>query len=491
MIERVPIAASPRLEDYEAFAHLAPAVRELRDEAALLVPRLGGRRLWMVNSTAQGGGVAEMLPGLVSGLRQLGVEAQWLVAATDREEFFALTKRLHNLIHGVGDPHLDDGDRELYRTVSEELAEGLAEIVGPDDLLAVHDPQPMGAGALLEERLRERVPVRTVWRCHIGLDRRTEETRAAWEFLAPYAAGYEHAAFSAPEYIPEPFGGRASLLRPAIDPLAHKNRELSAHKVQGVLCNAALAREHAPVLTPPFAHPARRLQPDGRWLPATEPDELGLLYRPVVTQVSRWDRLKGFAPLLRAFVRLKRPTDADLPLHRRRRELVRLVLAGPEPEAVADDPEGLEVLEELRREYLDLPPELQRDVALVSLPMASRRENALMVNALQRCSTVVVQNSLEEGFGLTVAEAMWKRKPVLGSHACGIRQQIHDGIDGRLIHDPEDPEQIAEALDALLADPAEREVLASAAQRRVYREFLVFTQLREWLRLLAELVDPS
>lgn len=487
MIESVPVAGPPLLEDYEGYAHLAPAVRDLRDEAAMLVPRIGGRKVWMVNSTARGGGVAEMLPGIVSGLRQVGVEAEWLVAATDRQEFFALTKRLHNLIHGTGDPRLGEEDAALYRAVSEALAEELAERIGPEDLVLVHDPQPMGAGALL----RERLPVRTLWRSHIGLDRRTVETRAAWDFLAPYAAAYEHAVFSAPEYIPDVFAGRATLIRPAIDPLAHKNRELSPTKLQGILCNAALARQHAPVLTAPFGRPTRRLSPDGRWLPSTEEDELGILFRPVVTQISRWDRLKGFAPLLQAFVLLKRRSDREEdPQHRRRRELCRLILAGPEPEAVEDDPEGREVLESLRQAYFALPPELQPEVALISLPMSSRRENALVVNALQRCSSVVVQNSLEEGFGLTVAEAMWKRTAVLGSHACGIRQQIHHGIDGRLVHDPEDPEGVAEALDGLLADSRDRERLAAAAQRRVYTEFLVFTQIREWLRLMAQTVSP-
>ena len=487
MIETVPVAGPPLLEDYEGYAHLAPAVRDLRDEAAMLVPRIGGRKVWMVNSTARGGGVAEMLPGLVSGLRQVGVEAEWLVAATDRQEFFALTKRLHNLIHGTGDPRLGEDDAAVYRAVSEALAEELAEHIGPEDLVVVHDPQPMGAGALL----RERLPVRTLWRCHIGLDRRTEGTRAAWDFLAPYAAAYEHAVFSAPEYIPDVFAGRATLIRPAIDPLAHKNRELSPTKLQGILCNAALARQHAPVLTPAFERPARRLAPDGRWLPATEADELGILFRPVVAQISRWDRLKGFAPLLQAFVLLKRRSDpGEDPRHRRRRELLRLILAGPEPEAVADDPEGREVLESLRQAWFALPPELQREVALISLPMSSRRENALMVNALQRCSSVVVQNSLEEGFGLTVAESMWKRTVVLGSHACGIRQQIHHGIDGHLVHDPEDPEGLADALDGLLADAQLRDRLAAAAQRRVYSEFLVFAQIRAWLRLMAQTVSP-
>ena len=487
MLREIEIPESPTLEDYEAFAYLLPAVRELREEASFLVPRLGERRVWMVNSTAQGGGVAEMMPGLLSGLRQLGVDARWLVASTDRAEFFDLTKRLHNLIHGAGEPDLGADHAALYREVSETQAAELEEVLSPGDVLVIHDPQPMGAGAMAAGR----VEVRTVWRCHIGLDRHTPRTEAAWSFLNPYAPPYEHAVFSAPEYIPEAFTARSSVIHPAIDPLADKNRELSPVKVQGVLCNGGLSVDHAPVLTPPFEWKARRLSAEGEWLPATEPEELGLLYRPLVTQISRWDRLKGFEPLLEAFALLKDRAGGDVaPIHGRRRELVRLVLAGPEPEAVADDPEGEEVLAELRRLYLGLPPGLQEDVAIVSLPMSSRRENALMVNALQRASSVVVQNSLEEGFGLTVTEAMWKRKPVLGSRACGIRQQIRHGIDGWLVDEPEDPGEVADRLDELLAAREERERLSSAAQRRVYMEFLVFTQMREWLRTLAELVDP-
>jgi trehalose synthase len=116
---------------------------------------------------------------------------------------------------------------------------------------------------------------------------------------------------------------------------------------------------------------------------------------------------------------------------------VRLVLAGPDPVAVADDPEAVEMLEELRAAYARLHPAVQDDIALIVLPMGSVEENALMVNALQRTSTIAVQNSLREGFGLTIAEAMWKRIPVLSnSRACGPRQQVRDGVDGRLIRNP-------------------------------------------------------
>ena len=200
-------------------------------------------------------------------------------------------------------------------------------------------------------------------------------------------------------------------------------------------------REH-PVVPLAFPETAKRLRGDGTFGPADRDGGIGLLFRPIITQISRWDRLKGFGPLLDAFVTLKslRPRCADefSLRHRHRLGILRLVLAGPDPEAVADDPEGQEVLAELIDAYRALPPSLQDDIALISLPMDSRRDNALMVNALQRCSALIVQNSLREGFGLTVTEGMWKNTGMLGSRACGIRQQIRDGIEGRLIDDPED-----------------------------------------------------
>ncbi len=486
MVQIIEVHEALKLSDYEAYAFLAPAVSELRREAETLVPELKGRTVWMVNSTAQGGGVAEMLPKMVTMMRELGIDVRWEVIGSSRPEFFVLTKRLHNLIHGVGDPNLGEEDRALYDAVSRENAQQLRALVKPRDVLVIHDPQPLGAGALV----REEMAVPSIWRCHIGLDQKNAATRAAWSFLEPWLSGFDLAIFSAPEYIPDFLAGQARVIHPAIDPLSHKNRDLSPHKLQGILCNSRLAVENAPVLTAPFAHMARRLSPDGAWLPATEPEGLGLLYRPTIVQISRWDRLKGFGPLLDGFVRLKQKADQPgvSEVHRRRLKILRLILAGPDPSSVADDPEGLEVIGELTAKYQALDPEMQADVAMISLPMESRKENALMVNALQRCATIVVQNSIQEGFGLTVSEAMWKRSPVLGSSACGIRQQIRDGIDGRLIHDPTDPEEIASTLDEMLIDPGAREMFASHAQRRVHAEFLIFSQLRAWIRTLVEVV---
>ena len=483
LLERVDPRHHVTLDDYGAVAALALPVQELRALAATVAPALTGRTIWMVNSTATGGGVAEMLPGMVALMRELGLAVEWVVIGSREEEFFRITKRIHNMIHGEGEPTIDGEERELFERVNRENATALRGLLEAHDIVVVHDPQPIALGAYL----REELDVRTVWRCHIGFDRRTPSTSAAWKFLRPYATTYDQTIFSAPEYIPDYLTGRAAVIHPAIDPLSHKNRDLSINKLVGILCNAGLLVEHAPARTPPFEEPARRLQADGEWAVATEPEDMGLLFRPIVTQVSRWDRLKGWRPLLQGFVRLKEEyldVDGLDDLGRRTIETARLVLAGPDPESIADDPQGREVLEELCTDWLALPDRLQRDVALLALPMHSAKHNALMVNALQRCSTIVAQNSFREGFGLTVTEAMWKALPVMGTDAAGIRQQLHDELEGRLVGDPDDPDEIARTLHAMLGDEHARDRWGYAAQRRVHHDFLIFTQLRRWLEVL-------
>ncbi len=475
------------LQDYEAVAQLSAAVRDLIAEANSILPLLNGRRVWMVNSTERGGGVAEMLPALLTLVRELGVDAHWLVMESSDPEFFRLTKRIHNLIHGEGDPRLAPSARELFERVSRDNAEAISRHVTPGDLLVVHDPQPVGAGAFL----RDAMDIVAIWRCHIGLDQRTPETAAAWDFVQPYASAYDHAVFSAPEYIPSYLSGSATIIHPAIDPLSHKNRELPIHKLVGILANGSLIRPFGPVLTPPFPDPAQRFQQDGSWTAASEPEDVGLLFRPIVTQVSRWDRLKGFLPLLKGFATLKMDlvngTELDARF-RRTIDTVRLVLAGPDPASIQDDPEAREVLDDLCELYLSLPPALQEDVAIISLPMSSAKYNALMVNALQRCSDIVVQNSLREGFGLTATEAMWKNAAVMASRAAGLRQQIRPGLDGCLVADPEDENELARTLGELLGDQRRREALGRSAQRRVHHDFLIFTQLRRWLEVVAQVV---
>jgi trehalose synthase len=472
-----------KLDDYAAHAHLRADVAALRAAAQPAAAQLQGRTVWMVNSTAQGGGVAELLPAQISMLCQLGIDARWAVLEPQEPGFFEFTKRLHNLIHAAPAAAPTATNRSLYEAVNRREADALAALLRPADILIVHDPQPLALGAYLK---REH-GLYAIWRCHIGVDETTAATRAAWSFLQPYADAYDVAVFSLADYIPDYLRGKALVIHPSIDPLGHKNRDLSLHKLVGVLSDAELVEPNWPLVTPPFEQRARRLQADGSLQPATRPDDIGLLARPIITQVSRWDRLKGFGPLLDAFVLLKtesHPAVREV-LHARRLEVARLVLAGADPDSIPDDPEGQAVFGELKDKYMHLPEVLQRDIAIVALPTQSRKQNALMVNALQRASDIVVQNSLREGFGLTVAEAMWKRTPVLGSGtACGIRLQVRDHTEGRLVSDPEDAVELAATLVAMLEKPACLEEYGRNAQYRVHDQFLIFSELRQWLGVL-------
>jgi trehalose synthase len=481
------IDAGYGLDDYAGNPQFARALAELREEARALVPELAGRTIVLVSAAAHGGG-AEMLPRMVALLEALGVKARWAVIGAERPEFFRLTKRLQDMLYGTGTGELSAADRALFEQVGKENAAELAQSLAPEDVLVVHDPPPLVCGSLIEQA----IGARAVWHCHVGLDARNAATQAAWEFLRPYVECYDHAVFSAPEYIPDYLAGRATIIHPALDPESHKNRELAPHKLVGILCNSGLTQSRHPVLTPDFESPALRLGPDGTFRPANQPEDIGLLYRPTVTQVARWDRLKGAAPLLEAFRLIKQDRLDTAALggtrHVRRKEILRLVLAGPDPASIADDPGAGDALGELIAAYRALEPRLQQDVALLTLPMTSRKENALMVNALQRCSTVVVQNSIREGFGLTATEAMWKRCALVVSRACGLRQQVRDNVDGLTVSNPEDPVELGQAIERLLADPPLRERLARNAQRRVHRHYLIFGQLAAWMRTLVSVV---
>ncbi|MBN1471436.1 MAG: glycosyltransferase [Syntrophaceae bacterium] len=489
MIQILPQATTKYSLDYYATDPIFSApVGELRNEAKSIAAKLRGRTIWMVNSTASGGGVAEMLPSVIALMNNLGLRFRWAVIQSDRQEFFSLTKRIHNLIHGDTASGADLGpeDAKLYETVNLENAASFKKELKPEDILVVHDPQPLPLGQILTRELG----ITAVWRCHIGLDRRLEATKTAWRFLKPYLDGYRHTIFSAPEYIPDYCADRSTIIHPAIDPLSHKNQELSVTKLTGILCNSGLLTPYEPVVTPNFRNRVTMLTENGSYV---VPNHLGLLFRPIVLQVSRWDRLKGWSSLLEGFVRLKSSAvvnngENKIQRKRKRLELARLVLAGPDPGAVADDPEGEEVLQQMQRRYASLDPKLRRDIAIILLPMKSHKENALIVNAMQRCASIIVQNSVQEGFGLTVTEAMWKRKAVLGTTACGIRRQVRDGIDGSLVSDPENPDEIADKLGLLLNNSLRRYNMGRSGQRRVYDHFLIFRQMSSYIKLLGKIL---
>jgi trehalose synthase len=433
----------------ERLAPLLTPERVARLEAYIAAGRelLDGRTVWNINSTARGGGVAEMLHTLVAYSAGVGVDIRWLVLGGD-PEFFAVTKRLHNRLHGVaGDAGaLDAAARATYDATLARQRDELVALVQPGDVVLLHDPQTAGLAGAMRER-----GVVVVWRCHVGLDERNDLTAEAWDFLRPLVEPAGACIFSRAEFAPE-WVDRDWLrvIPPSLDPFSPKNIDLAPREVTALAHRDGLVVEGGP------------LPADGR----------------VVLQVSRWDRLKDMAGLQAAFAAHLRDLPPD----------AHLVLAGPEAQGVADDPEAAEVLAECRDQWRSLPAGARERIHLVSVPMDDLDENARIVNALQRWATVVVQKSLAEGFGLTVTEPMWKARPVVASAVGGIRDQVQHGVSGLLLDDPRDGAELAAALSALLTDPGRCAAMGRAAHLRVQDRYLADRHLIQYVDLFGQLI---
>jgi len=408
-----------------------------------------------------------------------------MVIETNDQAFFNLTKRIHNAIHGSGDGIFTDEDRAVFEQVNAQNAEKAIAAINDGDLVVIHDPQPMPLAAMIREKRK----VKTLWRCHIGLEEENATTKGVWSFLSNYYDSYDHFVFSLTSYVPKVLIEKTSIIPPAIDPLSHKNRMLWMSKCLGILQQSGIIREQLPLLYPNYKNQVRRVMPDGSFNTVNHDEELDIIFHPTVLQISRWDRLKGFKELMEAFVLMKKEnqkkTDKTSLAYRRIRH-TRLALGGPDPAFVSDDPEGMEVLNELIEQYKEMSPELQQSIALLLLPLDNPKENALIVNALQRCATIVVQNSIQEGFGLTATEAMWKQRPVLVSGAAGLRAQVQHDINGKINADPSNITQLAEALEEMLSNPKERDKWGFNGQIRVIENFTLFSQIRSWLATLAK-----
>ncbi len=408
MIQEHPSIRIP-LDDYTGLLGAAE-IEELRT----LARPLKGREVTMVNSTAVGGGVAEILNRLVPLFDELGIKIRWDVMKGG-EDFFGVTKAFHNALHGAAyDPRPEDF--EIFLAYNEQAR---SQIDLGAEFTIIHDPQP---AALIEAR-----PNRSghwIWRCHIDL---SHPNPAVWEFLEQFVSRYDGAIFSSAEFarqlsIPQ------YLFYPSIDPLSEKNRDLEPEFIEKVL---------------------RRFQID----PA----------RPILTQISRFDRLKDPVGVIRAYQIVKRYFDCQL------------VLAGG---GAADDPEGIEVLQEVRQ-----AAEGDADIHVLELPAWSPLE----VNALQRASTIVIQKSLREGFGLTVAEALWKRRPVVASAVGGIPTQVIHKHTGMLAYSVEGT---AYQIRFLLSHPQIAAKLGEQGHQHVKENFLITHNLKRYLALFL-ILDKS
>ena len=444
---------------------------EIERVAAGAKAEFAGRAIWHFSSTARGGGVAELLRTLLPYARDAGVDVRWVVLR-EKAEFFAVTKRLHNNLHGDrGDGGaLDEEARRVYEAVSAANVEALESLIQRGDIVYLHDPQTAGMVAPLCER-----GLRVVWRCHVGVDEPNDLVRGAWDFLRPYVERAEAYVFSRREYLWEGLDeGKAWFMPPVIDPFSSKNQDLEAGVVTGILKEIGLVEDGLEAL-PAFERadgtPGRVERKATILQEAPVPENAR-----IVAQVSRWDRLKDPLGVLKMLA--DHIEDRD----------VHLVLAGPDTGGVSDDPEGAAVYEQVEAAWRALGDEDRRRAHLVSLPMHDTEENGAMVNAIQRGAEVVVQKSVAEGFGLTVAEAMWKRRPVVGSRVGGIQDQIADGETGALVADPRDLAAFAAAIESILADPERAKAMGEAGRRRVADNFLAIHRLREYVEHLAALI---
>jgi trehalose synthase len=448
--------------------------KRLVDAASRFRQRLAGRTIWNVSSTAVGGGVAEMLQVLIGYAEDLDVPIRWGVIAGDAE-FFVTTKRLHNQIHGepAGGP-ISGAEAGHYARMLSANAVELLEQIQPGDLVLLHDPQTAGLAAALAS-----TGARVAWRCHIGVDWENDATRAGWSFLRPYLASAQMHVFSRREYVPSWIPAeQVAIIPPSIDPFSPKNQYLSDSTVQGILTRIGVLDGAAPNDATSFT------RNDGNAGVVTRPAQITGDSRPgpedpLVVQVSRWDHLKDMPGVMHGFADYV-ASDGN----------AYLLLVGPAVAGVTDDPDGAAVFAECLLQWRELPAAVRGRVLLITLPLDDPDENAAMVNALQRHATVIVQKSLAEGFGLTVAEGMWKARPVVGSAVGGIIDQIADGT-GILLPDPRDLEAFGTAVRRLLDDPEEASQMGRAGQVYICEHYVGDLHLLRYADMFGALMSAG
>ena len=366
---------------------------------------------------------------------------------------------MHNNLHGApgdGGP-LGSDERRHYEEILRANADELLALVRPRDIVLLHDPQTAGLAQALA-----RAGVIVVWRCHVGADAANAHTERAWAFLRPYLDDVDAYVFSRAAYAPDWADPRRTfVIPPSIDPFSAKNQPMSPADVEAVLHYVGLLAG-----TPPAEVAAFTLE-DG---------SIGRINRHVVVQVSRWDPLKDMAGVMTAFAENVAGAGS-----------AHLLLVGPVVTGVADDPEGAATFDHCIEIWRRLPHAERSRIHLACLPMQDAVENAIIVNAVQRHATVVTQKSLAEGFGLTVAEAMWKGRPIVASAVGGIVDQIVPGEHGLLVNDPRDPVEFGQAVRRLLDDPPYAQLLGENARQRATAEFVGDRHLEQYAQLFAQL----
>ena len=378
------------------------------DDLRLIAERLKGKSIQHINSTAVGGGVAEILNRMVPLLQQLGIDTRWDVIRGGGQ-FFEVTKKFHNALHGQAQ-ELSRRDFDIFMETSQE---NLKEVNTCGDIVFVHDPQPI---VLVKKKSANK----WLWRCHVDV---SNPNQRVWDFLMDFIVQYDSAVFSAPAFSRR-LSIRQFLIPPSIDPLSDKNKELPQETI-----NEVLRKYNIPI------------------------------DKPIVTQISRFDRLKDPLGVLEAYTEVKKYVNC------------RLVLAGG---GASDDPEGVQVFAEVKERA-----KKDKDIHILLLP-----QNDIEINALQRASTVIVQKSIREGFGLTVAEALWKAKPVVASNVGGIPLQIKHKYSGLLCHSVQGA---AFAIKQLLNSSVYAQKLGENGREHIRNNFLITRHLRDYMLLFLSL----
>jgi trehalose synthase len=372
---------------------------------------LYGMKVLQINSTYYGGGVAEILNTFIPLMNDAGVEADWRILR-GTPDFFDITKKFHNALQG-DDINLTQIKKKLYSQASEDFS-SYCHI--DHDCVIIHDPQPLP----LVRYYRKRQP--WIWRCHVDL---SDPNLKLWEFLKSFILRYDMVVISSPKYRREDLPVFQRVIHPAIDPLSPKNMDLTDSTIAKTMKKFGISMD-----------------------------------KPILCQVSRFDKWKGTDSVLDIFHAVRKKIDC------------RLVVCGS---MAADDPEGRQVFEKIKKRANDLV--LKGDVMLIT------SENNILVNALQRSCAVVLQKSSKEGFGLTVTEALWKSKPVVASNVGGIAHQITDGEDG-FLREPDDDQGFIDAVLEIMTHSKLGAALGKRGKETVRQKFLLTRLLSDYLDLL-------
>ena len=405
-----------KINNLSSYARIVgkPIIDKIHAEAE----KLSGKHILTINSTYQGGGVAEILNSVVPLFDQAGIDFGWRTLH-GTPDFFTITKKFHNALQG-SKINLSQRKKDIYYETNKRFST-FTHI--DHDLVVVHDPQPLP----LISFYKKTQP--WIFRCHIDI---SEPNMEVWDYLKGFIQKYDHFVVSLPEYQKKDLNIPQSVIHPAIDPVTAKNKPISETKIAKYLAKFGIDRK-----------------------------------KPVISQVSRFDPWKDPIGVVKVFELIRKKMDCQL------------VLLG---QFAADDPEGQKVLQSLQKK-VDKSP-FEKDIKLLVV------DNAFLVNCLQRASSVVIQKSLREGFGLTISEALYKGTPVVASKVGGIPLQVIDNVNG-FLHNPQDFKGFSDSVIKLLKDEKLRTAMGQAGKEHVKKNFLITRLMLDWLVLFNKVLSEN